>query len=77
MLSRILFGAALAASMLLTSVPAREAACQSDPNGIQPCPRNKTCISNTDCETLRCNLTCALDPRGIGARRTCLNAGTR
>jgi hypothetical protein len=76
-LTRILFAVAVAGSMLLTSVPAREAACQSDPNGPKPCPFNRRCMSNTDCDTLRCNLACQLDPQGIGSHRTCLDPGTR
>ena len=77
MLSRILFAAAVAGSMLLTSVPAREAACQSDPNSPKPCPYYRTCTSNMDCETLRCNLVCELDPVGNGSHRHCLDPGTR
>ncbi len=77
MLGRILFAAAVAGSLLLTGVPARQAACQSDPNAPKPCPFYRRCMSNTDCETLRCNLVCELDPQGIGSHRTCLGAGTR
>ena len=71
MLSRVLFAAALGTSMLLTSVPAREAACQQDSKGSKPCPRNARCMSNTDCQTLRCNLTCAPNENPTGPARIC------
>ena len=77
MLGRILFAAAVAGSMLLTGVPAREASCQSDPNAPTPCPYGRACTSTMECETVRCNLVCTLDPLGIGSRRSCLDAGTR
>lgn len=73
--SRALFAVALAGSMLLTAVPAREAACQQDGSGKpkKNCPRNEKCFSNADCKQVQCGLTCQpADDRRGGMRRVCL-----
>ena len=61
MLKRMLFAVLVAGSMLLTSAPAREAACQQDPDRKKPCPLQKRCMSNADCRMIECGLQCQLN----------------